>query len=247
MDRPKISIVIAAYNAVGTLGKTIESLLAQTYNDYEIIVIDGASQDGTIELIKSYDRLITVWSSEPDQGIYDAWNKGVRLARGDWIGFIGADDTYVSDALEEYQKYFTAHPNLDYISSKVKLFNDLNDVRVIGRPWVWNNFRRYMCTAHVGSLHNRNLFLTYGNFNKKYKICGDYEFLLRAGKNLKTGYIDKVLANMFYGGISNLNPKAFDETLWAKINNKSVNKYLAFFDYFVGITKWYIKPIYRRI
>ena len=218
MTSPTISIVIACFNARATLGAALDSLLEQSYRDFEIVVVEGASQDGTVQLLQTYGARIASWISEPDDGIYDAWNKGLRLARGRWIAFLGADDVYLPDALLEYARYFADQPELEYVSARVELFDGTGRTRVIGQPWHWASFRRYMCVAHVGSLHARSLFATYGQFDRNYRVCGDYELLLRAGARLRAGYVDRVHARMQAGGISNSNSRVFDETHRAKIH-----------------------------
>lgn len=97
MNRKKISVITVCYNAVETIEKTILSVINQTYQNVEYIIVDGASSDGTIEIIKKYENQIAKWISEPDMGIYDAMNKGVKMATGDWLFFINSDDLFYND------------------------------------------------------------------------------------------------------------------------------------------------------
>lgn len=247
MTNPTISIVIACFNARDTLAAALDSLLAQSYLDVEIIVVDGASRDGTVELIQSYSDRISTWISEPDAGIYDAWNKGLRLAKGEWIGFLGADDVYLPNALTIYANYIAAHPELDYVSGRVELFDELGKTRVIGEPWQWARFRRFMCVAHVGSLHACNLFANYGQYDTAYRICGDYELLLRAGAGLRAGFVDTILARMKTGGISGTDRRALDETLRAKVNTCAVSPLVASSDRLVAAAKWQLRKMLGRL
>lgn len=247
MNSPAISIVIACFNARATLGMALDSLLAQSYTDFEIIVVDGASQDGTVALLQTYGERIARWISEPDVGIYDAWNKGLGLARGRWIGFLGADDVYLPNALQEYACYLADHPDLEYVSARVELFDGEGSTRIIGQAWQWVSFRRYMCVAHVGSLHGRSLFETYGHFNPNYRVCGDYELLLRAGARLRAGYVDSVFTRMHAGGISGSNRRALDETCHAKLQTHAATPVLAHWDYWVAAAKWYARRALGRL
>lgn len=241
MKKPLISIIIASYNSKATILQTLESLREQTFHDFEVIIVDGASKDGTIDLMQLYGDPTYKWISEPDSGIYDAWSKGVQLARGSWIGFLGAGDCYFKNSLREYAKLLTKYPNLDYVSSRVELFDNRGYSRVIGRPWKWEVFKRYMCVAHVGSMHSIRLFKTYGMFDKNYRISGDYEFLLRPGAKLRAGFLDLMLARMQAGGISSVGNAPLIETLHAKIKSKAVNQYVAYWDFVLSISKSLLK------
>lgn len=188
-----ISIITVTLNCVDTIHCTIESVLNQLTNQVEYIIIDGGSTDGTIDVIKKYSDRISYWSSEPDDGIYDAWNKGLAASSGKYICFVGADDNLSSDMVEKCLSHLATN-DFDYISFKAVLNNA--EKRVIGKPWIWNQFRRWMTVSHVGSLHNRALYTKYGTYNTNYKIAGDYEFLLRIGSNLNYSFIDYVGVNM---------------------------------------------------
>ncbi len=160
--------------------------------------------------------------SEPDAGIYDAWNKGLRAARGEWVAFLGADDAYEPDALSAYGEQLEAGSaaELDFLSSRVALMGEAGRVlRVIGDPWNWRTFRRYMNVAHVGALHHRRLYERYGVYDTTYRICGDYELLLRAGPALRAGFLDRVTAIATVGGVSVSSTLALDEAMRAKVTS----------------------------
>jgi glycosyltransferase involved in cell wall biosynthesis len=209
-EAPLVTIVTAARNSAATLGNTIRSVLGQTHRDFEYIVIDAASVDGTIGILEGFGDRIDLWRSEPDAGIYDAWNKALRMARGQWIAFLGADDEYYPDALENYARFLAEHDDgtLQYVSSRVTLERQGRLPTTIGKPWSWPEFSRYMSVAHVGSLHRRALFEQYGAFNPHYRICGDYELLLRPRADLRAAFLSASTARMAYGGVSNLRPRA---------------------------------------
>jgi glycosyltransferase involved in cell wall biosynthesis len=200
-NNPIITIITVVYNSATTLRATIESVVSQLSDHVEYIIIDGGSTDGTQDIIKAYEGALAYWLSEPDHGIYDAWNKGLSCAAGKYIGFIGGDDLLLPGSLSAYITNIGKYPEIEYWSSKVALGH--LEGRIIGKPWSWSSFRRYMAVAHVGSLHRRDLYDRLGIYDVTYRIAGDYEFLLRAGSSLKAGFIDKVTVIMGDGGVSN--------------------------------------------
>jgi glycosyltransferase involved in cell wall biosynthesis len=208
--RPFFSIVTAVYNGAKTLETAIESLRRQTFRDFEYLVLDGGSTDGTVQLLEKYGSEIAYWKSERDSGIYDAWNKAVCQARGEWIAFLGADDVYCVDALAQYAAIIASQgqKNLQYVSSRVRLLKNGRAVRTIGAAWSWPAFSHHMTVAHVGSMHHRSLFEEYGRFDQSYRLCADYEFLLRPRGRLRSAFLDHVTAEMAMGGVSNANVRS---------------------------------------
>lgn len=203
----RISIIIATYNAAKTLRTCLDSIVPQLTEETELIIVDGKSKDETNAIIDSYGSKVKVHISEPDKGIYDAWNKGVRVAQGEWVMFVGADDVLLSNALDEYLKVIHATVNIskyDYICAN----NEHVDMRgkllkIIGSAPKWSKMRRGMTAAHVASLHNRhNLFETIGGYNLDFKICADYELLLRKKQKLRYLFIPVHIARMKVGGMS---------------------------------------------
>lgn len=203
-NSPLITVVTVVFNGVATLEQSILSVINQSYDNVEYIIIDGGSTDGTVDILRKYEHAIDYWVSEPDNGIYDAWNKAVHLASGEWIAFLGADDLYLDGALEAYVNLIAECQDiqLDYISSRVILSAGDRVLRIIGQKWNWKTFQRYMNVAHVGSLHSRSLFEKYGLYDTTYRICGDYELLLRPKEKLKAAYFSLTTVNMNIGGAS---------------------------------------------
>lgn len=202
-----ISIIIATYNASKTLKTCLDSIVPQLCSGTELIIVDGGSKDNTNDIIKSYGDNVSVHISEPDKGIYDAWNKGVALSHGDWIMFIGADDILLPNAVGTYLNtikntadidsydYICAHN--EYVDFEGKL------LKIMGNEPRWSNMRRGMAAAHVASLHNKkNLFDKIGGYNLNFKICADYELLIRKKQNLKYLFIPSHIAKMKVGGMS---------------------------------------------
>ncbi|WP_234736676.1 glycosyltransferase family 2 protein [Tellurirhabdus bombi] len=220
---PRVSIITAVYNANQYLDACIQSVLNQTYKNFEFIIIDGGSTDGTVDTIKKNQQHLSYWISERDKGIYDAWNKGLAAAKGDWLLFVGADDLLYPHALQSYIDHIDQHArqDLEFVSSRIELVNDdLSPIRTVGERWTWKRFRIDMITWHVGCFHSRRLFDTYGVFDPKYKICGDYELLLRPKDRLIASFVDKPTVRMRMGGVSSVQLfGAIDETYEAKVRH----------------------------
>lgn len=199
----QLSIIIATFNAEKEIRNCLNSIVPQLSDECELIVIDGGSVDGTNVIIASYGNSITYTISEPDKGIYDAWNKGVKAAKGEWILFIGADDCLLPNALNSYLSILPQYRNFDFISAKLNYLDDRNKiVAVVGKEWNYKRCRLNMDVTHVASLTNINYFRRIGLFNTDYKICGDYELLLRGGNSMKAGFNPNIVANMKIGGVS---------------------------------------------
>jgi len=214
--RAQVTVITATFNAAKTLETCISSVHAQDYENVQHVLVDGGSEDGTVELLERHATAGN-WISEPDRGIYDAWNKGLAMATGDWICLLGADDILLPGAISAYMRLAREKPQARYLSSRVKWLSPAGRVRLIGEPWSWSKFRRYMCTAHPGSMHHRSLFERYGRYDSSLQIVGDYEFLLRAGAGLQTAFLPHVTVQMQGGGTSD-NINALDEARHVKIS-----------------------------
>jgi hypothetical protein len=241
--RPLITVITAVYNGAKTLERCLRSVISQNYDNIEYIIIDGGSTDGTLDIIRQYEPAIDYWLSEPDRGIYDAWNKGVQVAMGDWVAFLGADDMYLPGAIHSYMETIAAWPDrrLEFISSRVNLTHGTEVVRTIGKQWRWKSFRRYMSVAHVGSLHRLSLFQKYGLFDISYKISGDYEFLLRPKSGLRTAFLNSITVNMGIAGVSNKELLVFQEKERAQVTTGGRSVGLSRIEKIVALTKWRLR------
>ncbi len=242
-EKPLVSIITAVFNGEKFLEQTIASVLDQTYAPVEYILIDGGSTDGTLDIIRAYEDRIACWVSEPDRGVYDAWNKGVDRANGQWLAFVGSDDILDVDAVESYMDYIqqSGTPGPEFVSSKARLVDDnLRFIRTIGQPWEWKQFLKYNNLAHVGSFHHQRLFDRFGRYDCRYQIAGDYEFLMRSGRHLKAAFMDRETVKMRSSGISN-NRNALSETMHVKINAGGRNRALSYLEYCYGLLKFGLK------
>ncbi len=246
---PLVSIIIATFNAEKTLGKTINSILHQSYDNYEILIVDGNSSDNTKGVILSYKERIAVFVSEPDSGIYDAWNKGLNKASGDWICFLGSGDVLLPNALAHYVNYIeSALPSLDYVSSKIEVVDELGKILItLGSKWEWPKFLKYMNTPHVGSFHSKQLFDRYGQFDTSYKVAGDYEFLMRPRNTLQAGFLNEITVKMLFGGISFTSPLTVIEGFRLKTKTGKMPVWKARIDYCYALIKAKIRSyLYGR-
>ena len=214
-DRPLVTIITPTFNAAKTLTACLQSVNSQDYPSLEHIILDAGSKDATLDILREHAKPGS-WTSEPDINIFDAWNKGLAKARGEWIAFLGADDRLLPGAVSAYMELARKHPEAEYLSSHVQWVDPAGGSRTIGKPWSWPRFQRYMCTAHVGSMHRRSLFEKYGKYDITLPIVADYEMLLRAGSRLKAAFLPEVTVEMQGGGNSD-NLRALDEELRVKI------------------------------
>ncbi|GFE57774.1 glycosyltransferase family 2 protein [Geobacter sp. AOG1] len=241
---PLVTVIIAVFNGEKYIAEAINSITNQTYADIELIVIDGDSKDSTVDILRAHSEHIAYWVSEPDSGIYDAWNKGLAVANGEWIAFLGCDDLYYPTAIKDYVEYIALHKNedLDFVSSRIELVSsDLQPIKVVGEKWSWEFFRKNMIVAHPGSLHNRKYFSKYGIFDPTYRMAGDYELLLRAHEGLAAGFLDNITVMMRVGGAST-DLAVFKENYRAKTVSGERNKFICYFE---EKRKWWSIAKYR--
>lgn len=244
----EISVITAVYNGGEFIEESIKSIIRQKKDNIEYIIIDGDSKDNTVEIIKGYIDHIDYFISEPDKGIYDAWNKGVKQANGDWIMFVGCDDFLVDNALDVYSNFIkTVDSDTEYISARRQMVDkDGRKIRLIGWKWEWPLFLKYMTVAHSASLHSKKLFEKYGLFDTNYRIVGDYELLLRPRGALKAEFFDFVSIVMREGGASD-SGAAIKEQYKAVITTGGGNKVVALANFYYIHTKRLAKNILRKL
>jgi glycosyltransferase involved in cell wall biosynthesis len=205
---PRISVIIAVRNGAPTLQRALDSAFEQTHEAVEVIVIDGASTDGTQAIIEANATRIAWWQSEPDRGVYEAWNKGLDHATGDWISFLGSDDRYYSpDVLARIGTVLAADDERHLVA-----YGYLNKVRLDGSvvrskvgPWTKSQrkwFFRGVMIPHPATFHHRKLFERHGRFDERFRIAGDYELLLREFLEHDPLFIPELVVEVAGGGIS---------------------------------------------
>lgn len=204
----KISIITVVWNNVETIKNAIDSVLSQTYKDIEYIIIDGASNDGTVEIIKSYGDSISKFVSEPDKGLYDAMNKGISLATGDVVGILNSDDFYVDeDVIDTVVKVFEKNKCDSMFADLV--FVKANNLDKVVRYYDSGKFHPSKFAygwmpAHPTFFVKREFYTKYGLYKLDYKIAADYELLIRFLHKYKLSYyyLPKSIIKMRVGGVS---------------------------------------------
>ena len=212
-----ISIITATFNSAKTLKDTIQSVLRQTNKDFEYLIIDGGSTDETIDIVKSYESEFSgrlKWVSEKDQGIYDAMNKGIKMASGDVVGILNSDDYFTSDdILQTVDNAFKSH-EIDAIYGDIHFIRDGNPQKCV-RYYSSRMFRPFwlrfgFMPAHPSFYCKREVFEKAGLYSLDYKIGADYEMMVRLFKKYRimSQYINKDFVTMRTGGASNNNVRS---------------------------------------
>jgi glycosyltransferase involved in cell wall biosynthesis len=250
---PKITVVIAVYNGAQTLQQCIDSFIRQTYANKELIIIDGASTDGSIEIIKKNQKDINCWVSEPDKGIYNAWNKGLEKVNGEWVCFLGADDFFWDNhVFERMSKQLVKLPvDIRVAYGQVMLLNiNAEPLYLVGETWDKSKkrFKQKMSLPHQGVMHRRSLFDMHGKFDESFRIVGDYELLLRELKTGDAAFIsDIILTGMRQGGISS-NPKQSLTILWeVRFAQRKHGQMLPGWIWLIALARVYIRLLLWKV
>lgn len=228
---PKVSVITVCYNADEFIENAINSILKQTYKNLEYIIIDGASTDNTISVINKYKSKIAFFLSEPDNGIYEAMNKGIKAATGDILYFLNSDDLlYDEYVIENVVKIFEKNKDLELIYGPIIIrdpttnesFIKLND-RITKSFFIYNGI------CQQSTFYKADVFKKCGQFNDTYKIAGDYEWFLRAfyKYNIKRQYYESIIAIYNNGGISSTDEFS---SLHTKERAKVIKEYFNIFE-----------------
>ncbi|WP_342071501.1 glycosyltransferase family 2 protein [Yoonia algicola] len=209
MNTTKLSIIIATYNCSTTLEKCLDSIFMQTYPHIEVVIADGASTDGTLEILKRYADKLSGWISEPDSGLYDALNKALERTTGEWIYVMGADDTfYGPGSVDQAMQKLASVPQNAMIA-----YGAINYIRTNGRRHLWGpnwdiakkHIRSKMAIPHQGVFHARSLFEHFGGFDTKLQIAGDYKIIIQSLSIAEPVFLENLcVANHHEGGKSTL-------------------------------------------
>jgi len=244
LNTGKVSVITVVYNGVHTIRFAIESVLSQDYPSLEYIVIDGGSTDGTLDILQEYKDRIHYLISEPDKGIYDAMNKGLKVCTGEWVALLNADDTYAhNQVLSKVQQCF-------YTTLAEAVYGDLNYVNAKGRvlrrwksgSYNKNKFLWGWMPPHPSFFLKKKAYDHYGLFSLSLKYAADYELMLRMlfKHGLQAHYIPEVLVKMRAGGVSNA---SWSNRLIANMEDRKAWKMNGIHPLFFTLT---LKPI-RKI
>jgi glycosyltransferase involved in cell wall biosynthesis len=229
-QEPLISVIVAVFNGAQTLQRCIDSVAGQTYPHKELIIMDGGSTDGTVDILRANSDKITYWESEPDRGIYHAWNKALEHAKGDWICFLGADDYFWKpDVLERMRRYLVeaTSAGVRVVYGQVAKVSETGEILLlVGEPWerAQRQFLQQMTVPHPGLMHHHSLFELHGKFDESFRFAGDYELLLRELKTGSAFFIDNLITvGMQRGGMTGVianSLESFRETTLARRKNR---------------------------
>lgn len=203
-NNPLVSIITIVLNSEKTIEKTMQSVLGQTYDNIEYIIVDGGSTDGTLDIIKKYGDNIS-WISEPDEGISDAFNKGIKLSRGEIIGILNSDDWYELDAVEKVVKAYCADPDIDVIYGDLCFYKGNKPLFVQAPNPKPKRILEVIIYNHPTCFIKRDCYDKFGTYDTNFKFAMDHDLLLRFQINEKKfHYIHSVLTNMTFGGVSDM-------------------------------------------
>ena len=207
----KVSVITVAYNSGKTIRDALQSVLQQTYTDIEYVVVDGCSKDNTLDVIKEYEPLFCGkmhYISEPDRGIYDAMNKGIRMATGDIIGILNSDDVFYDEyAVEKIVCAFESH-RVDAVFGNLYFVKQHNLDAIVrvwkGSPYTPDAFRRGWHPAHPTFYARRACYVRLGGFDTSFEVSADFELMLRfiEKAHISTFYLDRYLVKLRVGGES---------------------------------------------
>ena len=202
----KISLITATYNSEKNISDCLKSVAAQSFQNIEHIVIDGGSTDNTANIVKSFPT-ISKWISEPDNGIYDAMNKGINVATGDIIGTLNSDDSFFNhNVLKRIANAFMNNPEIECLYGNLVFMNDDNKIvrRWKSKEFYHGLFAKSWSPAHPTFYCRKEVFEKYGVYKTDYKIAADVEFMLRVMElnKAKSYYMDELMVRMSIGGIS---------------------------------------------
>ena len=202
-----LSIITACFNSAKTLSRTMDSILAQRFCDYEYIIVDGGSTDGTIDLIKKYELLFggrLKWKSEKDKGIYDAFNKGIKQSRGQYIWIVNSDDYIEPDALDFINNLIREYnlTDLPVISGALRYFDEVTNKELYKEFISSEKSKKYYkidstCVVHPATLVPKQTYDRFGLYDDRFAILADCDFfhrLLESGQ--KIIFVDRILMNM---------------------------------------------------
>ena len=206
----KISIITVSYNSASTIKDTFDSIRIQNYKNIEYIVIDGGSNDNTLNIINSNKDIISNWISEKDNGIFDAFNKGVALASGDIVGILNSDDFYANKNVIDNVANAFSNQKVDSVYGNLLYVDPLNTNKIIRKwidksPYDRNRFNYGWMPAHPTFFVKKNKYNLHGVFNPSFRYAADYELMLRFlfKHKISSYHIPEILVKMRTGGNSN--------------------------------------------
>lgn len=211
----KISIITVCYNSEKTIEKTFQSVENQTYKNIEYIVVDGGSKDATLDLIAKYGHIITTSVSEKDKGLYDAMNKGIKMATGDYIGIINSDDTlFDENVIANIAQFLTSNP-VDASIGNIIQHNEAGELKrtYSAKKWLPEKLKIGFMPPHPSIFFKKSLFDNLGYYQLDFKIAADYELIIRyfLANNITWKYSGITTTAMLIGGLSSSGIESYNK------------------------------------
>lgn len=204
-QKPLVSVITVVLNGEKYIETAIKSVINQSYNKIEYILIDGGSTDTTLDIIKKYEENIDYWISEPDKGLYDAMNKGIKVASGNLIGILNSDDWYYLDSVEKIVNEYNKNSEIGLFHGILSIY-DSNKIFITDKkPKLNMKMSKYFTTPfkHPTCFVNRSVYIDIGLYDLKYSLLADYDFMLRLLKEkISTVYISKPITNLLRVGLT---------------------------------------------
>ncbi len=254
LHKLKITIVTVCYNSEKYIKDAIESVLNQHYNNIEYIVVDGGSKDKTVDIIKSYSNRITKFISEKDKGIYDAMNKGLKMASGDYVGILNSDDFYIHNKVIETVVNELKQKKTDSLFADLIYVANTNPAQQIrywkSKPFKKNSFKKGWHPPHPTFFVKNTIYKKFGYFNLDFKLSADFELMLRflERHGISTCYLSQPLIKMRLGGATNKNLRnIISQNIECyrtfKVNNIDVSIFYPLYRLLPKLTQYFKKDI----
>ena len=235
---PTFSLITVCFNAANLLAETLQSAKEQSFKDFELVIIDGGSKDNTRDVLKPFESFIGTFISEPDKGIYDAMNKGIRAAKGKFVYFLNAGDAFYDNDVLAKIYACSQQTSADLIYAKVETKNEPTGINYIaGKPVVFKMFYSHYPICHQATFAKKSIFNKVGFFNLNYSLVADGEWFIRVFKDqtIETYFLDEIVA--FYdiqGATYHKRMKGYREYIKVGFNH---------FPLFVAILNFFLYPI----
>ncbi|MET0117871.1 MAG: glycosyltransferase family 2 protein [Sedimenticola sp.] len=249
---PLVTIITAVFNNASSVEDSLRSVLSQSYPNIEYIVVDGGSTDGTVDVVRGYQDEIDRFVSEPDEGIYDALNKGIRMSEGDVIGILHSDDLFCDENVVQDVMDRITSSEADICFSDLVIV-DKSSNKIV-RYYMAHYFRRWLFRCgwmppHPTCFIKRELYERFGLYTTRFSVAGDFDFLVRVffGADIKWAYLDRVTVKMHVGGISNsgfASKRTIANEISASLRDNNVWS-LSFFQvirYLIRLFEFVVKP-----
>jgi len=252
---PLVSVITASFNAADFIEQTISSVLSQTFQNLEYIIIDGGSIDGTVDIISKYEPGLVYWHSKPDHGISHAFNLGLAQAHGDWIVYLNADDFFLeTTVIEQMVPHLLRHKEADVVFGQLVSLTREKDAKPVplckigGHPWSWQEFRKVNMIPHQAAFTHRHFFDRMGCFDESFHLAMDYELFLRANGGLRAQFVPIPLVGMRAGGrcVKNI-VSTLQEFKRAQIKNRTLPRWISEVNFFLRLGRIYLGMMAHQV